>query len=81
MVDLTPVTAGINCTVTWHACWGANCRGQFEAPFPNPNSCGLVIGTLKATGLAKVIGGPFWAEFINANVTDLSCPTVTSPKS
>jgi len=50
------------------------------APAPKPNTCGLVSGTENATGLAKVIGGPFCAELLNVNVTDLSSPTVTLPK-
>lgn len=78
--DTTPCTAGINCTVNWQLFCGNNCCGQFVAPLRNPNTCGLVAGTENAPGLAKLIGGPFWAELLSVNVTDLSCPTVTSPK-
>jgi len=46
----------------------------------NPNTCGLVRGTENPPGLAKVIGGPSWAELLSVNVTDFSCPTFTSPK-
>ena len=80
-VEVTkPGIVGINCTVSLHACCGGNCRGQFVAPAPKPNTWGLVSGTENAAGLAKVIGGPFSAELLNVNVTDLSTPTITLPK-
>ena len=73
-----PRTAGINCTVSKQLCFGNNCSWQFVAPFPNPNTCGVVTGT--ENGLVKVIGGPSWAELLSLNVTDLAFPTVTLPK-
>jgi hypothetical protein len=74
--------AGINSTVSLHVFCGDNRRGQFVADDPaNPNTCGLVDGTVNARGLAKVIGGPPRAdELLSVNVTDFSCPTFTLPK-
>src|SRR5271166_6520758 len=80
MEDLEPGIAEINSTVRLQDFVGNNCRGQFVAPAPNPNTCGVVTGTENATGLAKVIGGPVWAELLSVNVTDLECPTFTLPK-
>ena len=78
--DCGPFEAGTNSTVSLHVFCGNNCCRQFAAPARNPNTCGLVVGTENATGLAKLIGGPLWAELVSVNVIDLSCPTVTSPK-
>ena len=78
--DIGPCEAGANSTVSLHFFFGKSCAGQLVAPEGNPNSCGLVPGTV-ASGFPKVIGGPCVAVLLSVSVTRLAFPTFTFPKS
>ena len=75
-----PCQAGANSTVSLHFFFAISCAGQFVAPGGNPNTCGLVCGTVAIVGFPKVIGGPFLAGLLSVSVTLLTFPTFTLPK-
>lgn len=78
--DIEPADAGVNITLILHFFFGSSCIGQFEASDGKLNTCGLVPGSVNATGLAKVIGGPLLAGLLSVNVAFLVLPGVTLPK-
>src|SRR5258708_35107548 len=77
---LEPGVSGANPTLSLHFFLGKRFWGQVVAPAGNPNSCGLVVVTENATGLANVIGNPFLAVLLKRNVKILPLPTGTMPK-
>jgi hypothetical protein len=77
--DVAPCDAGANCTLSLHFSFGSSCAGQFVTLAGNPNTCGLVAGTV-IIGFPKTIGDPFLAGLLSVSVTLLTFPTFTLPK-
>jgi len=76
--DTAPCDAGANSTLSMHFSLGSSCAGQFVTLLGNPNTCGLVAGTV-IIGFPKAIGDPFLAGLLSVSVTLLSFPTFTLP--
>src|SRR5258708_33221147 len=77
---LAPGGCGATATLSLHFFFGKRFWVQVVAPAGNPTSCGLVGVTINATGLAKVMGDPFFAVLLRVNVKILPPPIVTVPK-
>jgi hypothetical protein len=77
---LRPVEAGANISLILHFFPGRSFFRQVVAFLGNPNSCGLVFGTI-AWCFPKMIGGPLLAGLLRVTVSTFVLPTLTSPKS